>query len=45
MERKRLERFPEGVLEHISKTIGEYKTGSDLGELLRITGYPEKVEL
>lgn len=42
MERKKLERFPEGVLEHISKTIGEYKTGSDLGELLRIAGYPEK---
>lgn len=42
MEQKRLERFPEGVLEHISKTIGEYKTGYDLGELLRIAGYPEK---
>lgn len=42
MERTSLERFPEGVLEHISKTIGEYKTGSDLGELLRVAGYPEK---
>jgi len=35
-------RFPEGVLEHISKIIGDYRTGSEIAELLRNTGYPEK---
>jgi len=42
MERKRIDRFPEGILEHISKTIGDYKTGSEIAELLRNAGYPEK---
>ena len=42
MEQKRIERFPEGVLEHISKIIGEYRTGSEIAELIRISGYPEK---
>ncbi len=42
MERKKLQRFPEGVLEHISKTIGDYKTGSEIAELLRNAGYPNK---
>jgi len=42
MERKRLERFPEGVLEHISRTIGDYRTGSEIAELLTVAGYPEK---
>lgn len=42
MERKKLEKFPEGVLEHISKTIGDYKTGSEIAELLRVAGYSEK---
>jgi hypothetical protein len=42
MERKRIERFPEGVLEHISRTMGDNMTGSEIAELLRIAGYPEK---
>ncbi|MGD0794093.1 MAG: hypothetical protein ABR958_00665 [Dehalococcoidales bacterium] len=42
MERKSIGRFPEGVLEHISKTIGDYRTGSEIAELLRNAGYPEK---
>lgn len=45
MERKKLERFPEGVLEHISKTIGDYLTGSEIAELLKVAGYPEKSQL
>ncbi len=39
---KKLGRFPEGVLEHVSKTIGDYRTGSDIAELLRNAGYPDK---
>jgi len=39
---KKLERFPEGVLEHISKTIADYRTGSDIAELLRNAGYADK---
>ncbi|MBA7608930.1 hypothetical protein ES703_16115 [subsurface metagenome] len=42
MEKRKLQRFPEGVLEHISRNIGEYRTGSEIAELLRIAGYPEK---
>ena len=42
MESKKIERFPEGVLEHISKTIGDYMTGSEIAELLRNAGFPEK---
>jgi len=45
MERKKLEKFPEGVLEHISKTIGDYRTGSEIAELLRVAGYPEKSQV
>ena len=45
MERKKVERFPEGVLEHVSKTIGEYLTGSEIGELLRVAGYREKSQV
>ena len=45
MERKKLGRFPEGVLEHISKTIGDWSTGSEIAELLRVAGYPHKSQL
>lgn len=40
MTRKKLEKFSEGVLEYVSKIIGNYKTGSELTELLSIAGYP-----
>ena len=45
MERKRIERFPEGVLEHIARTIGDYRKGAEIVELLRNAGYPEKSAL
>jgi len=41
MEKKKLEKFPEGVLEHISKIIGDYKTGSEITELFSVAGYPQ----
>ncbi len=41
MVNKQLEKFPEGILEHISKIIGEYRTGSEITELFNIAGYPE----
>jgi len=41
MQRKTLEKFPEGVLEHIAKTIGDYRTGSEIADLLRNAGYSE----
>jgi hypothetical protein len=44
MERK-LERFPEGVLEHISRTIGDYRTGSEIARLIKTAGYPERSQL
>ena len=40
MIRKKLEKFPEGVLEYVSKIMGDYKTGSELTELFNIAGYP-----
>lgn len=40
MEKRKLEKFPEGVLEHISKIIGDYKTGSELTEFFSVAGYP-----
>jgi|Deesub1362A_J573_1020465.scaffolds.fasta_scaffold00947_14 hypothetical protein len=40
MERKKLEKFPEGVLEYISKIIGDCKAGSELTELFNIAGHP-----
>lgn len=40
MTRKKLEKFSEGVLEYVSKIIGDYKTGSELTELFTIAGYP-----
>jgi hypothetical protein len=39
---KRIDRFPEGVLEHVSKIIGENRTGSEISELIRNAGYLEK---
>ncbi len=42
MLRKKLDKFPAGVLEHISKIIGEYNTGSEIEEFLKVAGYPEK---
>lgn len=39
MERKKLERFPEGVLEHIARIISDHRTGSEIAELLAIAGY------
>jgi len=42
MGRSRIERFPEGLLEHISKTISDYMTGTEISELITVAGYPEK---
>lgn len=39
MKKKKLEKFPESVLEYISKIIGNYKKGSELTELFSIAGY------
>ena len=45
MEKKLLKQFPEGALEHISRTMGDCLTGSEISEMLRIAGYPEKSEV
>ncbi len=42
MDGKRIERLPEGVLEHLAKVIGDYRTGSEIAELLRIAGYQDR---
>ncbi len=42
MEKNKLEPFPEGVLEHVARTISNYRTGSEIGELLRIAGYSKE---
>jgi hypothetical protein len=39
---EKIERFPEGVLEHLSKTIGDSLTGTQISELIDNAGYPEK---
>ena len=39
VESKKLEKFAEGVLEHIAKVIGNWKTGSEISELLTVAGY------
>jgi hypothetical protein len=38
---KTIERFPEGVLENISQTIGTYLTGTEISEMISNAGYPE----
>jgi len=42
VEAKRLEKFAEGVLEHIAQVIGNWKTGSEIAELLTVAGYAER---
>lgn len=37
-----LNRFPDGLVEHISKTIGNYLTGTEIAQLMLASGYPEK---
>jgi len=39
---KNIERFPEGVLERISRIIGNNCTGTDISEMISNAGYPEK---
>lgn len=39
MERAQLDKFPEGVLEYVSRIIGDYKTGSELTEFFSVAGY------
>jgi len=41
MEKRKLEKFPEGVLEYVSKIISGYKTGSELTEFFSVAGYPD----
>ncbi len=41
MVEKNVERFPEGVLETISKIIGDNRTGLEISEILKNAGYPE----
>jgi hypothetical protein len=38
-------KFPEGLLLHISQTIGDARSGSEISELLRNAGYPNKSKL
>jgi len=40
MEKRKIEKFPESALEHVSKIIGNYKTGSELTEFFSVAGYP-----
>ena len=42
---RKIERFPEGVLERISQIIGNNRTGTDISEIISNAGYPEKSEL
>ncbi|MBE0415013.1 MAG: hypothetical protein IBX36_00525 [Dehalococcoidia bacterium] len=41
MERKKLDKFPEQILEHVSKLIGERKTSSEITEFFAKAGYPQ----
>jgi uncharacterized protein (TIGR02391 family) len=36
-----IQKFPDEVLEHIAKLIGEIKTGTEITEFFRVAGYPE----
>lgn len=40
MKRAQLDKFPEGVLEYVSRIIGDYRTGSELTEFFNVVGYP-----
>jgi hypothetical protein len=42
---KKIERFPEGILETISKIVGDNRTGTEISELINNAGYPEKSSL
>ena len=41
MSEKSANRYPEGVLQTISKIIGENRSGSEISEILKNAGYPE----
>ncbi len=40
MKRRKIIKFPDGILKHVSQLITNYRTSSQIAELLKIAGYP-----